>query len=462
MGPGKHSTASSPLAWVISTLASSRKAVEDVIISAAPQAFKAFSGIIISVLMARGLGADGMGEYALVMSVSSFILGLSDLGIGQTAIRFASRAAGQGNVKLQLAVLCWSFHRRMFAVLLLCVAGFFITPLVVEKLWHVDHLTPLVRLSLLIAVFGAIAAVPIIYFQSIKRFKMSALVGIGQTLLLLVGVSLLAYLGNWSVNGVIVVTILASAFSSAISVFLVPRSIFFNPMEGRGGAAGKGKLKNFWLVPGTASSGSENPGVFDGQSFAFFMMLSSVTVLLTMRADVWLMGLFLDTNQIGIYSVATRLTLPLVMLLGALNTALWPRASSLICREEIKKLLRKTFGISVAIAVCAVAYSIVAPLFIPWVFGSAYEGGILLAQLLCLRYCISILVCPVGVIGYSFGMVSVYWWINLCQLIVVVGINILLLPKVGVLGAAIALILNEVIGLSLILNNIREKLKTIS
>src|SRR5665647_1907577 len=81
----------------------SLKAIEDVIVSVFPGVAGLLTGVITAALVARGLGPFGMGQYALVISVSSFTIGLSDMGIGQTAIRYASRAASQGDAEGQFA-----------------------------------------------------------------------------------------------------------------------------------------------------------------------------------------------------------------------------------------------------------------------------------------------------------------------------------------------------------------------
>ena len=91
----------------------SLKAIEDVIVSAFPGMAGLLTGAITAALIARGLGPFGMGQYALVISISSFTGGLSDMGIGQTAIRYASRAASQGDVEGQFAILRWTFRLRM-------------------------------------------------------------------------------------------------------------------------------------------------------------------------------------------------------------------------------------------------------------------------------------------------------------------------------------------------------------
>jgi len=176
------------------------------------------------------------------------------------------------------------------------------------------------------------------------------------------------------------------------------------------------------------------------------MLLSSVIVMLILRADVWLMGVFLDQSQIGVYSAAIRFTLPLTIVLGAINTALWPRASTSIRVQDTLALLRKTFRLTLLVAMVGLPYAIGAPLLAPWLFGSRYAGSVLLGQLLCLRYLFSMFTCPIGIVGYNFGLVRVYWLVNLLQLIAVVVINVLLLPIYGPIGSAVALFTNDAFG----------------
>jgi O-antigen/teichoic acid export membrane protein len=134
------------------------------------------------------------------------------------------------------------------------------------------------------------------------------------------------------------------------------------------------------------------------------------------------------------------------MVLGAINTALWPRASALTSRKKTTEMLKKTFRLSAILAFCVSIYALSAPKLTPYIFGIDYADGVLLGQILCLRYCLAILICPIGVIGYSMGLVRTYWLVNLIQMIVVVCINIILLPRIGVMGAVIALIANETVG----------------
>ena len=52
------------------TLFGSRQGIKDTLVSAVPQLVGVFTGFFSSVLIARGLGPEGMGKYALVMSLA--------------------------------------------------------------------------------------------------------------------------------------------------------------------------------------------------------------------------------------------------------------------------------------------------------------------------------------------------------------------------------------------------------
>jgi len=60
----------------------------------ASSAVSLFAGLIVSVVLARGLGPAGFGVYALVMAVVSFAFLVARLGIPETAARYGAELAG--------------------------------------------------------------------------------------------------------------------------------------------------------------------------------------------------------------------------------------------------------------------------------------------------------------------------------------------------------------------------------
>jgi O-antigen/teichoic acid export membrane protein len=424
----------------------SRRGIRDVALLMIPQLVNVGAGVTISILAARGLGVAGMGTYALVLSVAGIATVLSDLGIGQTAVRYASRAVSLGNMGGQLSILRWAFRIRLILSTLVTLGLFIAAPFIAEA-WKDRGLTPLLRIGLLVGIFNALASVPNIYFQSMKRFDRSTVISVTQTLLALGGFLIVAWIGIWTVQAVLIASLVGAATGTITFLLMVPKKALATGTEGF--LPTPERIRNLFHGPIQEVSSYEvgvdaTPGVFAG-----FNLVSTIVVMVVMRADVWLMGLFLDKQDIGVYNVATRFAMPLVIVLNAINAALWPRASASKSGPDIVVMLRQTLRLSAIVAGFGAVYAVLAPLLTPFLFGDAYVRSIALGQLLSFRYVLAVLICPVGVIGYSFGLVRVYWWINLVQLAVVICLNVLFLPLIGPTASAIALIANEIIGVSI-------------
>lgn len=436
---------------IFKDLISSKEGIRDVLISILPQIASAASGFIISIFLARGLGAEILGKYVLIMSFTTVISGLSDLGINQTAIRFASRSVSAGKGDSQMSYLRWAFRLKLSLVLLLLIIAYFFAPSVAINFWKVENLTSLIRLNLLLVLFAVFSTIPNIYFQSLKKFGKNAVVAISQSLINVAGILFLAYYNLWSLEYVVIVSLISNFMGAIIFLFLVPKGVIWKLSDFKNQSASI--FRKLYKSPADDIQSEHTPG-----TFAFYMVLASVIVMFTMQADVWLMGYFLQKDQVGIYNVATKLAQPLIMFLTAFNTAIWPRASSIVSTDDTISFLKKTLKISLLVFIAAFIYSVGVPYLIPLIYGKAFSASVLIGQLLCLRYSISILVSPVGIIGYNLGLVRIYWINNLVQLVVVVLINIFLLPVIGPVASAIALIGNEVTGLVLSAYVIKRKI----
>jgi O-antigen/teichoic acid export membrane protein len=422
----------------------SLKAIEDVIVSAFPGVAGLVTGAITAALIARGLGPFGMGQYALVISVSSFTLGLSDMGIGQTAIRYASRAASQGDVEGQFAILRWTFRLRMLFVLGLSLVIFIFAPTLAGTIWHDNSLTPILQLGLLIGIFGTLAHVPVIYLQSIRRFRMNSFIQVAQALISFVGILLVAFFALWHVELIIIVSVIAACIGALAFVTITPKAAFFR--SDRSWRPIQFKLRAALTPP--AIKGGE-PSASDSSSigsFARFNFLDQMVSVGAAYAAVWIMGIFLAKNQIGVYSAASSVAVPIAVLLTAIATALWPRVADATTLKGNKDLLRSAMLLTIFVVVGGLFYAVFAPLLMPYVFGAAYTSGIPVARLLCLGWCIYLLTLPIALVAYNFGVVRISWLINAGTLIIIITVNVWLLPIIGPLAAASAFVIAMIFG----------------
>jgi O-antigen/teichoic acid export membrane protein len=436
-----------------------RKAIEDVLVSMSPQIVAGFTAFLTSVLLARGLHSAGLGKYVLVLSIANLVSGMSDVGISDTAIRFASRAVSRGDIQKQRAVMRWTFRVRVLMLFFISIAFFALTPTIATSLWHDSNLTHLLQVSVLIGISMAIGHVPMMYFQSLKQFKMNSTISVVQTVITFASILVIAWLKLWSLDLVVIVSLISSALGTFTFIVLVPKDIFYKSGELFG-------LKTFTLrgILKTPSINKEDQ-LLDGVSinvFTLYMVISSLSLTILLTADVWLQGFFLVKSQIGVYSVALRFTYPLLVLQNAIQIALWPRASAITSHSDVGRLLRTTFRISLIIAGAVVVYAIVIPLLAPLIFGTEYFNSILVGQVSCIRYGISILLLPISLTGFSFGLISKYAKVNVLRLVIVLLINVLLLPVIGPLGSSFALIASDAVGLSVIGALIFKKLATIT
>jgi O-antigen/teichoic acid export membrane protein len=386
-----------------------------------------------------------MGQYALVISVSTFTVSLSDIGIGQTAIRYAARAASQGDVEEQFAILRWTFRLRMLIVLGLSLVVFVLAPTIAGAIWHDANLTSLLQLSLLISIFGALAHVPLIYLQSIRSFRKNSIIQVAQALILFAGILLVAFFSLWHVALVIIVSVIASAIGALAFITVTPKAALF-------------KFDSSWRPIHLKLRGALTPPAVKGgeialdsssiSSFARFNFLDQMVSACIGVAPVWIMGIFLIKSQIGIYTAASYVALPISMLITAITAAFWPRVAAATTLKANTDLLHRAVLLTIITLVGALLYAFFAPLFMPLVFGVRYTSGILIAQLLCLAWCIDLLTLPFGFVGYNFGVVRISWLINAVGLTIIIAINVWLLPIIGPLAAALALILSGIFTLA--------------
>lgn len=441
------------LEFIFST---SKRGVKDVLLAIAPHAIQLVTGLVASILIARGLGAAGMGEYTLAMTIAGLTISLSDLGIGQTAIRYASRALSSSDEKGFLSVLRWAFRWRLLLVFALAIILLGLSRWIAEEFWHLERLTFLVRLGIASGIIGSLASIPSAYFQSRKEFERNSTVLITQTIISFSGIVLLALLSYWSVQAVLLVGIIGGGIGTGIFMASVPLSSLFSKDDAR-----QGGFLSMLRSPSIGKS-KDIVDTIEPEAFALYFLASTILAIIILRVDVTLMGYFLPQEEIGQYAVATRFALPLAMILASINTALWPRASSAATLEAKKALLKKTLTMTGALSIPVIGYSIVVPLLAPYLFGMAYEKSTFIGQLLCARFVLAMFASPMGAIGYSFGLVRFFWIINLIQLVCVILLNILLLPRIGAVGGAVALILNELISLVMVGYMVWRKLKVLS
>ncbi len=162
-------------------------------------------------------------------------------------------------------------------------------------------------------------------------------------------------------------------------------------------------------------------------------------------ADRFILNIFSGREVVGVYSFSYRIAIIMNIFVISFTTAWSPHSLNLYYTNDYKTTFGKTLN---KLVVLSCLLLLVVSLFAPYLFdihlfgfsffNPAYKGGIIII--------------PLVMIGYIFNGIASFYYVypsvsnktyhiliaNLASFIINVGMNVILIPKLGMLGAAFA------------------------
>lgn len=375
----------------------------------------------MSVFLARVMGADGLGQYALAFAVLG-LLGLPvQMGMSSLVLRETARANAVGDWPLLRGIWYWATRR------ILVVSGVIIVVAGLILLIAPDLIAPHSRTVLLIGM-------PLIPLIALSQMRSSALRGVGwfvpgqipDTLLrpgLMMALGFAAYL--WagrqiSAETVMTAHVISAGVAFAFGVLLLLRA---RP-AGMLTATGRQIQARAWraaIWPLALISGAQS---------------------ITANTDFIMLGWWRQAAEIGHYKVAASAANVSVIVPGVLAMIAEPRVATLFRQGDMARLARLAAGVALAGFVLTMPAILV---LIIWggpvlnaVFGAGFEEGaaalsiLLIGQVVNAFFgiCISLL----NMTGHErLAMRGL-----LAAALVNVALNLFLIPGYGIQGAAMA------------------------
>lgn len=381
--------------------------------------FTAGAGYLFKIYLARVLGAEALGIYALGMTVGGVLGLIAALGLPQAAARYVAVYNGTGRYA-ELRGFLWrglavlAVANLMVAAIMLWIRGW-----VADRFYHTPALSKYMGAFALLMVLGSFS---LFFGQCLAGFKdvarrtvitnfigspLNILLGVG---LLLLGMGLTGYLA-------------AQIASAVITLFLLALSTW--------------KL----MPPGYRSVAGELPPL-QREVIRFSASLFAVQALEYTFAslDKIVLGYYLDARRVGIYVVAASVTTLLPILLQSVNQIFSPTIADLHARRELEVLQRLYqtltkwilgFTLPLAIVVCVFA----APLM--QIFGSEFRVGWPILVIGTLGQVINCAAGSAGILlimsGHQDRLVRVQVKVVIANVI----FNLALIPIWGIVGAVV-------------------------
>ncbi len=376
-------------------------------------------GLVIAVLLARLLGPAGYGVYAFVFALMSLVSMPTRAGLPPLVVRETARGQRTGD---------WS---------------------AVRGIWRWANGVTLL-LSLLIAAGGALGLW--LGWAQGEDLRETLVWGLGLVPLLALVAVRSASLGGLRhvLAGVFPEQVLRPALLAVVLlVLLMWHGMEVSPADAMGvtfGATLVAFVVGAWLLhryrPPEVATARPHYQHVAWLSAAWPMALTQGFQQINRHADVLLLGLLAATVDVGVYRVAAQGALLVSLGLTALNMVVAPFAARLHIEEErqkLQKLVRRTAQAALVFAVPATLLFVV---FGEWLlvtlFGDEFRGAYEPLMVLAVGQLVSAWFGPNGMLLTMTRHEREVTRAVAVAAVLNVVLNLLLIPAVGVVGAAIA------------------------
>ncbi|MGB6476319.1 MAG: flippase [Candidatus Sulfotelmatobacter sp.] len=382
--------------------------------------FSAAFGGVFKVYLARALGPDALGIFALGITLVGFLGVFNSLGLPQSAVRFVASYCAAGKFE-RLHALLWRGSRALLAANLL-FAAILLTAgrWVAVRFYHSTALVqylPWFALIMLFSVFTSFYGKVLTGYKDLgRRTLIVNFVGSPLTMLLAVilisaGMGLRGYLSAQILSAVVVAILLLVAVRE-----LTPAQARFSAQRGS-------RLeKEIW-------------------TFSTAMLGIGFLEFLMVQVDKIALGFYRGPRDVGIYSVAAALVVYIPLVLSSINQIFSPVIADLHTRGDhallarlFQSLTKWVVGLTLPLATVVIVFA--RPLM--RIFGSDFEAG---WPILIIGTAGQLVNCGVGSVGYLLlmsGNENRLIKVQVVMAIVMVGLSIALVPWLGGVGAAIA------------------------
>lgn len=184
--------------------------------------------------------------------------------------------------------------------------------------------------------------------------------------------------------------------------------------------------------------------------------------LINQQADILVLGVFENTETVGIYRAAWSIAALVSFGLQAISAVLAPHYARLYSKKDLAKL--QLYSSRSALILTLLAIPVVAIFFLygrevlEQTFGLDYVSGYVALLLLALAQLFNVMMGPVGVLLNMTGHEKETLRGLAISAFVNIGLNFILIPMYGIEGAAIATVLSLVIWNALLLRAVKRDL----
>lgn len=370
-----------------------------------------------TVIIARLFGAEGMGAYALALSLVVIASSIGRWGLDQASLKYIAAYADRDE---------WQDINKIFYKAIVLVSSFSIfvsvflyllTPWLATALYHEDRLADLLRLLALSILPFSLLNLLAECFRAVKKIALYTLIQ-GLLVPALSAIFLLLFYNlNIGLEAVAYAYVLATSAIFGIAFYL-------------------------WLQHSHAQHNAkarEEVSTADLLSCATPMAWVAIISIAISFSETLLLGVFRSVEEVGIYAVALRLALLINFIIVAFNSILAPKFAVLYREKSLLDIQRLSKHSVMAMMIMTLPLFIVFFIFpeiVLKIFSSEFSQASNVLRILAVGQLINVCAGPVGILLLMTGHEKHMHTNVLVSLCGVILFGMVLIPVFGVIGAA--------------------------
>ena len=386
-------------------------------------------GYLLTLLIANLFGANGLGDYVLAITILRLFTLLAKLGLDTTSIRFIAAFASQDKW-----TSIFRFRKQVISILS-------ISSIVASLLMYflAEPIADLINANYKYIQLSAFFVLPMAFFmlhyESLRGLKRIAAFSffymMAQGLFTIVSVLIIHQFTSSS--NVPIYAYLVSIFIVSILSFLSFKYSLKKSSEGKESA--EKELRSYSEILKISV-----PLMF-AQSVQFIMAWTDKLMLGAIDTPNVSLGLTTNSSEVGIYHTAFKLSMFAAVALMSINSIASPKFAEMYAsknREGLKKIVHQSTKMIFWVTLPLVVIFFSIPDFLLGLFGEEFKVGMFAFILLSCGKMISAFSGSVGNILQMTGNQNILARILFLGAIINVLLNLILIPKYGINGAAIA------------------------
>ena len=371
-------------------------------------------GFVTVVIVARILGPEGNGQYAVAMLLPSMLASFLNFGISPANVYYL------GSGKVNTATVLYAIF-TLFIIIALAGIGIGVLCIIFfGNIWFPGIPSKILWLALIIFPISLLQTFLSGIFQCLQKFRIYNMILLAQPLTTLIAVVAITLIHKCCLENIIFAIIGSSLFVLTLTMVKVCREIDVKRNE-----VSATEVKRY---------------IRKATSYGIRAHLSNILTFINYKADIFLVNFLINPSAAGIYIIAVRIVERLWLLSQSVGIVLFPRLSELSSEELKRKMITPIIARSV-IFMTLVSALVLACLATPLVhifFGEAYLQVIpaLLILLPGITAIAGARILTNDIASRGKPEFNMY-----CSLIIVtvnIAGNFLLIPRFGLEGAALA------------------------